>query len=162
MNEKFTYKSEWFDIFIVLYLIAAIAATVFSYIAGLILAVAVAPLSILFFNAPGRFTADDSSVSFRLIFKKTEIPYGSIKSIELSREFIKGQLRGEGDRCIETIKFICGNDEYSFNSFIEVDMEAVAKAPGLLAEQFAQSKFSRLKSYIDERAEIQKNGGTPS
>ena len=72
------------------------------------------------------------------------------------------QLRGEGDRCIETIKFTCDNGKYSFNSFIEVDMEAVVKAPEQLAEQFAQSKFSRLKSYIDERAEIQNNGGTPS
>lgn len=159
MNEKFTYKSEWFEIFIFLWVIAAVAATIFSYFAGLIVAVVGTPLSILFFNVPGRFTADDSSVSFRLIFKKTEIPYSSIKSIELSREFIKGQLRGEGDRCIETIKFTCDNGKYSYNSFIEVNMEAVAKAPEQLAEQFSQSKFSRLKSYIDERAEIQNNGG---
>lgn len=152
MKENFTYKSEWLDFFVFLCLIVGIVLAMVSWIAVLVFLTAFMLSSVLLLNMTGEFCAGDSSVSFNLIFRKIKIPYDSIKSMEVSREFVRGgRLTGEAYRCIETIKFICESDEYCFSTFIDVDSEAVAKAPELLAEQFAQSKFSRLKKYIDEK-----------
>lgn len=152
MKEKFIYKSGWLDFFVFLCLISGIVFAIVSWTVLLVFFAAFIFLSIFLSNMSGQFCADDNSVSFNLVFKKINIPYDSIKSAEVSREFIRGgRLTGEAYRCIETIKFTCESGEYCFSTFIGVDSEAVAKAPELLAEQFAQSKFSRLKNYIDEK-----------
>lgn len=130
MKEKFIYKSDWFDFFVFLCLISGIVLVIVSWTALLVFFVAFIFSSIFLFNMSGQFCADDNSLSFNLVFKKINIPYDSIKSAEVSHEFIRGgRLTGEAYRCIETIKFTCESGKYRFSTFIDVDSEAVAKLP---------------------------------
>lgn len=160
MEEKFTYKSEYFDVFCLISIVVGSGLGLFmglsrSYTAIILFvafAAAFALLSVLLYNLRGRFLADDSSVSFYLMSKEVNISYNMIKSVEINREFIKtSRLSDEIFRCIETIKFTCESGRYRFSAFVEIDPEAAAQSPNLLAERLAQSKFSRLKDHINEK-----------
>ncbi len=160
MEEKFTYKSEYLDVFCLIFIVAGFGLGLFiglshSYAAIIVFVAFVAAfalLSVFLYSLRGRFLADDSSVSFYLMSKEVNISYDMIKSVEINREFIKtSRLSDKIFRCVETIKLTCESGEYRFSAFVEIDPEAAAQSPRLLAEQLTKSKFSRHKDYINEK-----------
>lgn len=105
-------------------------------------------------NLPSKFSADRDSVEFKLLFKKTNIRYSSIKSIEVTHKYAKPQTRGDAGGYKEIIKFVCGDGEYQFENIMKIDFEQTAAAPESLSEQFERGKFMRLKNYISRQTGI--------
>ena len=103
-------------------------------------------------SAQASFTADDHAVTFRYLLKKTVIPYESIKSIDLKTEYREQSVRGGVNKYYaEVITFHCADGkDHTFAGKLETDFEAILKDPNYLQKQTENSKFSRLKRYIDE------------
>ena len=108
----------------------------------------------LFDNMPSRFKADRNAVEFRILFKKINIRYSNIKSIEVTHEYAKPQIRGDVGRYKEIIKFVCRDGEYRFENIMDIDFAQTAAAPESLSEQFERGKFIRLKNYISRQTGI--------
>ena len=105
-----------------------------------------------------RFSADDNAVTFSRIFRK-RIPYSSIKSIDLrteTRSFKKKKTKYQivtYTGVTEIITFHCEDGDHSFAGIL-VPSHEENKPSGVSAEDMANSKFSRLKNYIEERIPI--------
>ena len=105
-----------------------------------------------------RFIADENSVTFYRVFRK-KIAYSSIKSIDLrteTRSAKKKETRYETVTCtgvIEIITFHCDDGDHSFAGIL-VPPHDTSEPSGVSAEDMANSKFSRLKNYIEERIYI--------
>ena len=115
---------------------------------------AIIPLIIMIIVAmsvQANFTADDHAVTFRYLLKKTVIPYENIKSIEVNAELREMRSRGGVNRYYaEVISFHCdGEKEYVFGGNLDIDFEAILKDPNYLQKQTENSKFSRLKAFIE-------------
>ena len=108
-------------------------------------------MSIVSMSAQANFTADDHAVTFRYLLKKTVIPYENIKSIEVNAELREMRSRGGVNRYYaEVISFHCdGEKEYVFGGNLDIDFEAILKDPNYLQKQTENSKFSRLKAFIE-------------
>ena len=50
----------------------------------------------------------------------------------------------------ETLTITAGGKEYIFTAKMEIDYNKVAQDPASLQEQFENSKFSKLKRYIED------------
>ena len=106
------------------------------------------------FIVPMRFVADDSSVSFYRVLRK-KIPYSSIKSIDLrteTRSYSKksGLKRIEYIYTVEIITFHCENGDHSFAGEM-IPSHEITKPSGVSEEDIANSKFKRLKAFIEVR-----------
>ena len=115
---------------------------------------AVIPLIIMIIvsmSAQANFTADDHAVTFSYLLKKTVIPYESIKSIDLKTEYREQSVRGGVNKYYaEVITFHCADGkDHTFAGKLETDFEAILKDPNYLQKQTENSKFSRLKSFIE-------------
>lgn len=105
-----------------------------------------------------RFSADDNAVTFSRIFRK-RIPYSSIKSIDLrteTRSFKKKKTKYQivtYTGVIEIITFHCDDGDHSFAGIL-VPPHDTSEPSGVSAEDIANSKFKRLKRYIEERIPI--------
>ena len=101
-----------------------------------------------------RFSADETSVTFSRIFRK-RIPYSSIKSIDLrteTRSFKKKTTKYQivtYTGVTEIITFHCEDGDHSFAGIL-VPSHEENKPSGVSAEDMANSKFKRLKAYIEE------------
>ena len=102
-------------------------------------------------SAQASFTADDHAVTFRYLLKKTVIPYEKIKSIEVKTEYREQSVRGGVNRYYaEVMTFHCADGkDYTFAGKLEVYFELILKDPSYLQKQTENSKFSKLKEYIE-------------
>ena len=106
--------------------------------------------------AQASFTADDHAVIFRYLLKKTVIPYESIKSIDLKTEYREQSVRGGVNKYYaEVITFHCADGkDHTFAGKLETDFEEILKDPNYLQKQTENSKFTKLKHYIEDRTPI--------
>ena len=116
---------------------------------------AIIPLIIMIIvamSSQANFTADDHAVTFRYLLKKTVIHYESIKSIDLKTEYREESIGGGVNKYYtEVITFHCADGkDHTFAGKLETDFEEILKDPNYLQKQTENSKFSRLKRYIDE------------
>ena len=120
---------------------------------------AIIPLIIMIIvsmSSQANFTADDHAVTFRYLLKKTVIPYESIKSIDLKTEYREQSVRGGANKYYaEVITFHCADGkDHTFVGKLETDFEEILKDPNYLQKQTENSKFTRLKHYIEDRTPI--------
>ena len=102
--------------------------------------------------AQAGFTADEHTVTFRYLLKKTVIAYENIKSIEVKAEYREERGKGINRYYAEVITFHCdGEKEYVFGGKLETYFELILKDPSYLQKQIEDSKFSQLKRYIEEQ-----------
>ncbi len=102
--------------------------------------------------AQAGFTADEHTVTFRYLLKKTVIAYENIKSIEVKAEYREERGKGINRYYAEVITFHCdGEKEYVFGGKLKTYFELILKDPSYLQKQIEDSKFSQLKRYIEEQ-----------
>ena len=137
-----------------------IATTIDDREAGGVLGALLAflPLIILLIvaeSAQAGFTADEHTVTFRYLLKKTVIAYENIKSIEVKAEYREERGKGINRYYAEVITFHCTEDkDYTFAGKLDTDFEKILKDPSYLQKLTENSKFTRLKHYIEERIYI--------
>lgn len=164
MNEKFKYRSRCFGTTVIIYPIVCLIATLLIFLSVENVDYAEAAIVIYFliiivnlvvwmlqYSMPAKFTADRNSVEFRLMFRKINIRYSSIKSIEITREYAKPQVMNDRGHYNEIIEFVCGDSEYRFENIMDIDLAQTAENPESLTEQFECGKFTRLKNYISKQ-----------
>ena len=106
-------------------------------------------------SAQAGFTADEHTVTFRYLLKKTVIAYENIKSIEVKAEYREERGKGINRYYAEVITFHCADGkDYTFAGKLDTDFEEILKDPSYLQKLTEHSKFSRLKNYIEERIYI--------
>lgn len=167
MKEKFRYRSRRFKAalivymlfcFLLPYLIFLICTFIYNVIAAFIVVVLIFVGMIVVYSlldsTPSKFIAGKNFVEFKLLFKKINIRYSNIKSIEVTNEYAKPQIRGDVGGYKEIIKFICKDGEYRFENIMKIDLEQTAANPESLSEQFERGKFMRLKNYISKQTGI--------
>lgn len=167
MKEKFRYRSIRFKMtVIVLILVYFVSQFLFLMLAAnliypeaaiaawFLVTVGFIVVWCLLDNVPSSFRADSNSVEFRLLFKKTNIRYRDIKSIKVTHEYAKPQIRGDVGGYREIIKFVCKSGEYRFENIMDIDLEQTAADPESLSEQFERGRFMRLKNYISKQTGI--------
>lgn len=162
MKEKYTYlitedNSRFLSGCLVLFLMFGIPSTV-GITAGIIAnsnEIAVAALILTFFivffimtgTSSAEFEADKTMVTFRYPFRKTVIVhYNYITDMKLERRCIDGRSR----YYMETLTITAGGKEYTFSEKLDIDYDKAAEDPASLQEQFDNSKFSKLKRYIED------------
>ena len=120
-------------------------------------------LSIVIFckiKIPVEMIADSDELSVTMPFRETIISYSDIESISLDHEFKKAEIRGEDDFYNEILTITDINKKkYVYHKKIELDQNKVAKNPEYMKEQFENSKFSKLKAYIEEQMKFEKRLG---
>ena len=100
--------------------------------------------------------ADSDELSVTMPFRETIIRYSDIESISIDHEFKKAELRGEDDYYNEILTITdINNNKYVYHKKIELDQNKIAKNPAYLTEQFENSEFSRLKTYIEEQKKFE-------
>ena len=103
-------------------------------------------------SAQAGFTADEHTVTFRYLLKKTVIAYENIKSIEVKAEYREERGKGINRYYAEVITFHCADGkDYTFAGKLDTDFEEILKDPSYLQKQIEDSKFSQLKRYIEEQ-----------
>lgn len=167
MKEKFKYRNKNFtktliivtfvSCFILpflLFLIELIDNVAAGFIVVGLIFVGMCAVVYLYDRVPSKFTADKDFVKFRLLFKKINIRCSDIKSIEVTHEYAKPQIRGDVGGYKELIKFVCRDGEYRFENIMKIDLEQTAANPKSLSEQFEYGIFMRLKNYISRQTGI--------
>ena len=105
--------------------------------------------------AQAGFTADEHTVTFRYLLKKTVIAYENIKSIEVKAEYREERGKGITRYYAEVITFHCADGkDYTFAGKLDTDFEEILKDPSYLQKLTENSKFTRLKHYIEDRTPI--------
>lgn len=167
MKEKFRYRSRRFKMTVTVLMLAYFVSLLlfFALVANLIypeaaiaawflVTVGFIVVWCLLDNVPSGFKSDGNSVEFRLLFKKINIRYRDIISIEVTHEYAKPQIRGDVGGYREIIKFVCKSGEYRFENIMDIDLEQTAADPESLTEQFERGRFMRLKNYISKQTGI--------
>lgn len=167
MKEKFRYRSRRFKMtVIVLILVYFVSQFLFLMLAAnliypeaaiaawFLVTVGFIVVWCLLDNVPSGFKSDGNSVEFRLLFKKINIRYRDIISIEVTHEYAKPQIRGDVGGYREIIKFVCKSGEYRFENIMDIDFEQTAADPESLTGQFERGRFMRLKKYISKQTGI--------
>lgn len=167
MKEKFRYRSRLFKAAVIILMIVYFVSQFLflALITNLIYPEAVIALWFLvtvgfivvwclLYSVPSSFKADGNTVVFRLLFKKINIRYRDIKSIEVTHEYAKPQIRGDVGGYREIIKFVCRDGEHCFENIMDIDFEQTAANPESLTEQFERGRFMQLKNYISRRTGI--------
>lgn len=124
------------------------AAGTFSVLIVSIIMVVIIVLSL----APpaASFEVNDTQVTFSYLGRKTVIEYNHIKELKLERRHNERSTKGGIQRCyVETLTIRTAERVYSYSAEMDIDYDAVAKDPALLTEQFENSKFNKLKEYIE-------------
>lgn len=96
--------------------------------------------------------ANDSAVSFMAWHKKIVANYSDIKSINLTRELVRGRRISYVERI--RIRMEDGRDFWLSKPMDDIDLEKIAERPEELKEKFDNSPFSELKTYIECRMPI--------
>jgi hypothetical protein len=99
------------------------------------------------------FDADDTQVTFSYFGKDTVIRYDKIiKDLKLERHNDEYNTKTGIQRYyVETLRIITSKGRiYHFSARMDIDYEKVARNPASMTTQFENSKFSRLKMYIEE------------
>ncbi|WP_024858267.1 hypothetical protein [Ruminococcus albus] len=110
---------------------------------------------ILLKNLPVEIFADENALNIKVLFKKTVIRYSDIESIRLEHEFRKAKQRGEQNWYGEILKITDINkNEYVYYRKLDLDQDKIAMNPTYLPEQFENSEFAKLQTYIEERIPI--------
>ncbi len=159
MKKKYTYKSDMIYLFCftmpVLVVLVPIALAEYSqalaYSAFAILFLLIIGLGVLLEHMPASFEADDEAVTFHLLLRTLCIPYTSIRSIEVSREYTKARVRGEIPHYVEKLHIVTDDDEYDFHAEMQIDMEEIAKHPEKLQTYFENGIFRQLQIYLESR-----------
>ena len=69
--------------------------------------------------------------------------------------FVPDEKKSGIQRCyVETLTIYAKEKTYVFSAQMDIDYDEVAKDPASMTAQFENSKFSRLKNYIEERIYI--------
>ncbi|SFC56074.1 hypothetical protein [Ruminococcus albus] len=101
------------------------------------------------------FDANDTQVTFSCLGKNTVIRYGEIKDMKIERRNNEFKTRSGIQRCyVETLTITTASETHVFSAKMDIDYDKVAANPAELTVQFENSKFSRLKNYIEERIYI--------
>ena len=101
------------------------------------------------------FEAKKTCVTFRYLIKKTTIRYKDITNMKLERKNQEYQSRSGLSRgYIETLTITANGEEHVYSTAMDIDYDKVAEDPASLQEQFDNSKFSRLKRYIEDNMGI--------
>ena len=114
----------------------------------------------LFSNLPIEMVADEYKLKVTVPFRETIISYSDIENIRLEREFRKAELRGEQNWYNEILTITDINKkEYVYYRKLDLDQDEIATNPEYMKEQFENSKFSKLKAYIEEQMKFEKRLG---
>ncbi|SEK37892.1 hypothetical protein [Ruminococcus albus] len=111
-------------------------------------------------NLPVEMVARKKTLKVTVLFRETVIRYSDIESINIEREFRKAEMRGERD-CYNEILTITDihKKEYVYYRKINIDYDKVAADPDELKKKFENSKFAKLKAYIEEQMKFEKRLG---
>lgn len=143
---------------IVMLFISALAGVATRSTAGAALAFTLIVITMAAFNITepkASFDADDTQVTFSYLGRKTVIRYGEIKDMKIERRNNEFKTRSGIQRCyVETLTIYAKEKTYVFSAQMDIDYDEVAKDPASMTAQFENSKFSRLKRYIEERIYI--------
>ncbi|MBQ8010173.1 MAG: hypothetical protein IJ265_01295 [Oscillospiraceae bacterium] len=157
MKKKYTYKSDMIYLFCftmpILVVLMPIAfaeySMVLAYASFIVLFLVIIGLGILLDHMPASFEADDEAVTFHLLLRTIHIPYTSIRSMEVSREYTKAIVRGEIPHYVEKLRIVTEDDEYDFHAEMQIDMEEIAKHPEKLQTYFDNGIFRQLQIYVE-------------
>lgn len=159
MEKKYTYKSDLTYLFIftmpILVVLVPIAFAGFSmaaaYASVIILFAAVIGIGILLEHMPASFETDDEAIIFHLLLRTISIPYNSIRSVEVTREYVHAKIRGEIPHYVEKLHIVTDDDEYDFHAEMQIDMEEIAKHPEKLQTYFENGIFRQLQIHLESR-----------
>ena len=129
-----------------------IAVLTYDTMIGMLFSILVfAIMLVILYTCKASFSADERAVTFRYLLKKTVIPYEIIKSIEVNAELREMRGRGGVNKYYaEVITFHCAaGKDHTFAGKLETDFEAILQDPNYLQKQTENSKFTRLKSFIE-------------
>jgi hypothetical protein len=103
------------------------------------------------------FIADDTEVIFSSFGKDTVIRYEDISDLSIERRNNERRVRGGTERCyVETLTIFSSDENtYCFSAKLDIDYDEIANNPAYLTEQFENSEFSRLKTYIEEQKKLE-------
>ena len=86
---------------------------------------------------------------------ETTIRYKDITNMKLERKNQEYQSRSGLSRgYIETLTITANGEDHVYSTAMDIDYDKVAEDPASLQEQFDNSKFSRLKRYIEDNMGI--------
>ena len=165
MREKYT---RFFDndtttaigcgVAIVMLFISVLAGVATRSTAGAGLAFMLIVIIMVAFNITepkASFDADDTQVTFSYLGRKTVIRYGEIKDMKIERRNNEFKTRSGIQRCyVETLTITTTDKTYEFKAQMDIDYDKIAMNPTDLTVQFENSKFSKLKTYIEEHIPI--------
>ncbi len=159
MKKEYTYKSDlrFFLAFVmsILIFLVPIAFAEYSmtlaYASFVILFLVIIGLGILLDHMPASFETDDDAITFHLLLRTISIPYNSIRSMEVSREYTKPRIRGEIPHYVEKLRIVTDVDEYDFHAEMQIDMEEIAAHPEKLQAYFENGVFRQLEIYLASR-----------
>lgn len=101
------------------------------------------------------FEAKKTCVTFRYLIKETTIRYKDITNMKLERKNQEYQSRSGLSRgYIETLTITANGEDHVYSTAMDIDYDKVAEDPASLQEQFDNSKFSKLKRYIEDNMGI--------
>ena len=156
MKRKYTYKSGflYFAMFgmpfaiVLLPVLLAQYSKELSYAAFGVLLLVTIFLGVLLEHMPAELQADENEVTFRQFLNTICIPYTSIRSMEVTREYVHAKIRGEIPQYVEKLHIVTDDDEYDFHAVMQIDMDEVAKCPEKLQTYFENGVFRQLQIYI--------------
>ncbi len=159
MKKKYTYKSDLIYLFaftmpilvVLVPIVFAEYSMTLAYASFVILFLLIIGLGILLDHMPASFETDDDAITFHLLLRTISIPYTSIRSMEVSREYTKARIRGEIPHYVEKLRIVTDVDEYDFHAEMQIDMEEIAKHPEKLQSYFESGVFRQLQMYLESR-----------
>ncbi len=111
----------------------------------------------LFSYIPIQMIADQDELAVTAFFRETIISYSDIENISIDHEFRKAEIRGADDYYNEILTITDINKkEYVYYRKLDLDQDEIATNPEYMKEQFENSKFSKLKAYIEEQMKFEK------
>ena len=160
MKEKYTFAYNedgtenalaciWALVMMGLIIITALATK--SALLGMLIFFVMLAVLLVIETSKASFDAGRDGVTFSHLGKKTVIRYDDITDMKLDRQ--NREVRGRGGVTrfyAETLTITAGGKEYKFTAKMEIDYNKVAQDPASLQEQFENSKFSKLKRYIED------------
>ena len=168
MKESFRFKSGWYYLFFVAVMIGSLFIPFLAvsigveagqdHESGLGIALVILVLWVAFAGVggwllgavPSSYEADESAVTFRILFLTTRISYADIKSMEITREFQKAIIRGDIPHYEEQLHFtLHDGTEYGFQARLDLDTDEIARHPEKTAEQCEKGKLCQLYRYIE-------------
>lgn len=160
MKEKYTFAYNedgtenalafiWAFVMVVLIIIIGLATK--SALLGMLIFFLMLAVLLVIESAKASFDAGRKKVTFSHLGKNTVIRYDDIMDMKLERQNRETRGRGGVTRFYaETLTITADGKEYIFTAKMDIDYDRVAQDPASLQEQFENSKFSKLKRYIED------------